>query len=602
MATLSYDAADRVLELTFRYDQELVAIAKTIYGYRWKKSKKAWEYPPTLETARSLVEKFDPDAGPNFADWHARAVKDRRAADRAKALLDGTAEAVGDFGFKFHTAPYAHQREYCEWAAARDLAGLTYRAQFSEQGTGKTKSEIDMTVWEIDRGICPGAPIIFCPNSVKRTWASEIYIHAPGGLFEPVILQGSAEEKIRVLDSLHRFADAGVLPFLIVNYEVLSQPSQQAVYAKLIELRDRGAFGKVVFDEVTALKNVKSNRGKNAYLFARDMPVRVVMTGTPYPKVLTDIFNPMRVLDVGILGASWPAFRKHHEIRGGWQGKEIVGFKHEDELREKVNRHAVRVLLEDCIDMPEEINVERRCDLSADQVRATDDLRKRLLAELIDEDGSAYVLSADQAMTQLLRFNQIASGFLEQGSSVVRFKPNPKLELLLDIIRDEIPEDEKVVVWCCYRADVRAIAEALEHAKIGCAMFYGGVKQEDRGNEEDRFKADPTCRVMLATPDAGGYGLNWQAACNCIFYSYGFKWEALEQAKARIRRLTQRKRMQYIWLIAENPSTRSATHGAATGINQYILENLAVTNRLASFMTGDSKDPGAFVRNMLEVM
>lgn len=599
MALLSYDASDRVLRLTFQFHPDLVALAKTIYGYRWRKSKKAWEYPPTLETARKIVDTFDPDCGPGFAEWHARETRLRKAAERAQGILSGKVDVVGDFGFVFHTEPYEHQRRYCEWAAARDLAGLTHRAQFSEQGTGKTKAEIDMTTWEVMKGICEGAPVIMCPNSVKRSWAAEFNVHAPSGLFAPVIVDGSCDEKLEILDSLKRYADAGVIPVIIVNYDVLSQPSQRPVLQRLIALRDDKMFGKIVLDESVAIKNVKSQRGSNAYTFARNIPVRVVMTGTPYGNCLTDIFGQVRVMDIGILGPSWPSFRRYHEIRGGWQGKEIIGYQHEAELRDKVNRHAFRVLLKDCTDMPEEIDVRRTCDLSPEQVRITDELRKRMLAEMETEDGSSWVLTADQAMTQLLRFNQIASGFLEDGTRVTRFNPNPKLELLLGIICDEISEDEKAVVWCAYKADVRAISDALKKAKIDHALFYGDVDMKTRAQEEYRFKNVPECRVMIATPDTGGLGLNWQAACNCIFYSYGFRWDLLNQARARIRRLTQRNRMRYFWLVAENPVTRKASHGVSTGVNQYILDNLDKTGSMASFMTGDVKTR---MRQALEVM
>jgi SNF2 family DNA or RNA helicase len=615
VAILAYNSQLKVLELTFRFDPKKNAQAKAIYGCRWSKRRKVWEFPATVETARAIVKVFDPGMGPGFEEWWARAIAAQRAADRANALITGKADLVGDYHFHFRSEPYQHQRDYCEWGATRDLAGLTFRAQFSEQGTGKTKSEIDMTVWEIERGICNGAPLIFCPNSVKRNWEQEFYLHAPLGLFQPVTLKGSADEKIATLDALSKIAGkAGLVPVVIVNYEVLSQPSQREVFTALQRLAQEGTFGKVIFDESTMIKNVYSNRGKNAFLLAKDIPVRVAMTGTPYSKAMTDIFNQMRCLDASILGTSWPAFRKHHVILGGYQNKEVIGYVHEDELETQVNRHAFRRLLSECGDMPDEIELRRACDMSKDQVQATRDLKQRYLAELETEDGHTWVVNATQAMTRLLRFNQIASGFLEtdlpdtpQAGKIVRFDPNPKLDLLMDILEQEIPEDQKVVIWCCFRADVREILRECQRRGIGAVPFYGDLDTETRHQNEDAFKHDPSVRAIVAIPKAGGFGLNWQAACNCIFYSYNFSWEEQEQAKARIRRITQQNRMTFFWLVAENPVTRQASHGASTGINQYILENLNETSEMAQFMTGDFRklggvSPRDIFRRALEVL
>lgn len=611
MVEISYSADHEVLELRFPYDPTKVrqSLAKSIPGYRWKQGKKAWEYPPTIDAAQEIVNKFDPDVGPGFAEWIARAQRDRRAADRAVALANGDVEATGDFGFQFRTEPFAHQVRYCEWAATRSLAGLTYRANHSQQGTGKTKPEIDMIIWELTHNKLTGMPLIFCPNSVKRNWVREIHMHAPVGIFHPLEIEGTAAKKLELLRDASRLLDStAAIPVPVINYDVLSQPSQSAVFDELIRMSEQNLFGKIIFDEATAIKNSNSSRGKNAYMLARRIPVRVTMTGTPYSKRLTDIFNQMKVLSPEILGASWPAFYRHHVIMGGWQGKEVVGYRNESALEEKVSRHSFRVLLEDCTDMPGEVHSYRYCDLSVQQVKATKKLKKDLLAQMEDEDGATWVLTASNAMTQLLRFNQITSGHLEDKAAerTTLFKPNPKMKLLGSIIKDEIPECDKGVIWCAYRFDIVKVVEALEAAGIGCTTYYGQDKKAVRDENEDKFLNDPECRFMVATASAGGKGLNWQVANWTIFYSYNFNWEDHDQAAARIRRITQRKRMNFLWLVAENPETRQASHGVSTGVNQYIIDNLAETSKMALFMTGDYQkqglDPQTFFRQAIEVM
>lgn len=609
MASIGYDAESDSLELKFPYDLGLVEKAKTIFGYSWVKSRKCWRYPASVDVARQIVDVFDPDVGPGFAGWWTEATRARRAADNARALLNGGAELSGDLELDYHKPSYDHQHRYCVWAATRDLAGVTYRAQFSQQGTGKTKSEIDITVWEIKRGICPGMVLVFCPNSVKRNWKTEFYEFSPGGLFHPVAIDGSAPQKVGLLENLPIIASStGEIPVAIINYDVLSQPSQKGVLERLRTMAAKGLFGKVIFDESQMVKNSKSGRGANAFLLAKEIPVKVVMTGTPYTQSPLDAFNQMRVLSTEILGANFHAFKRHHVEMGGWQGREVVGYRHEDELEEKVNRHAYRVLLEDCVDMPEEIDVTRVCDMSPEQIRVTKEVRSQLLAVLEGEDAQAVMLSASNALSKLVRFNQITSGFIEDDRGRrKRFEPNPKLDLLMEIVNGEVPADEKIVVWCAFKADVRAISDKLTELKMDHATYFGDMPDEKRAREEDRFRTSDTCRVMVATPDTGGIGLNWQAACWCIFYSYGFNWGLIDQARARIRRITQKQRMQFVWLVAENPETRRASHGVSSGINSWTLQNLKEKSDIAEFMTGDFRkksgvDPRSMLKQALEVV
>jgi hypothetical protein len=607
---LSYNAEHGVLELRIPYDPSgrRQDIAKAIYGCAWSSAKKAWEYPATVDSAKALVAAFDPDAGHGYAEWYQSALKDFKAAQRAAALLDGKAEIVGGFGFEFATEPFAHQRRYCEWAATRDLAGLTYRANYSQQGTGKTKCEVDMTTWELGRRICRGVPLVLCPNSVKTNWCRELLIHGPREFYAPVPLSGSCEEKLAALDRARQLlGGVGLVPVVIANYEVLSQPTQRPVLDRLLELAQSGFFGKLIFDESTAVRSTKSKRGKAAHKLAQNIPIRVVMTGTPFPKRATDVFNPTRVLSPAILGTSWAAFRRHHVVFGGWQNREEIGYRNLEELREKVDRHAFRVLLDECVDLPEEVLTTRTCDLGPQQVQATAALKKQMMAELESEDGP-MVLSAHEAMVRLLRFNQISSGWLRDHASgkLAVFDPNPKLDLLLDYLRDEVGEDEKAVVWCCFQDDVERVSSECDSAGMPAVRYYG-KNRATREDAEQRFIEDQRVRVMVATPDAGGWGLNWQVACHCVFYSYDFDWEAMAQARARIRRVTQRQRMTYTWLVAENPQTRARSHGASTGINNYILENLRATSKMADHMTGDTarlqgEDPGSAWRRAMEAL
>lgn len=613
MAKLSYIEESDELALTFAYDPDLVALAKTVDSYRWDKRRKRWMYPATLTSARSVIKVFDPGVGPGFEEWVAKAKEQQEAALRARALLDGNVQITGDFGFKFHTDPYQHQEAYANWAALRLRAGLPFRAFFSEQGTGKTKSEIDMTLWEIQESYLVGMPLVICPEHVARNWVQEIYTHAPPNTFAPTIIQGTMAQKIELLRQMPGVAQrTRLVPVPIVGYAVLAQPSQKKVYEAVLKLVTDGVIGKVIFDESTKVKNPTSNTGKRAYQLGRKAGIRVVMSGTPYAKRVTDIFQQMKILSSQILGSNYPAFARHICEYGGWQNREIIGYKPEAkrEVEEAVGQHSFRRLLAECTDLPEEVHCERYCDYSKEQIRVTAQLRESMMAVMDGDEGAPWMLNAAEAITQILRFNQIASGFVRTqdpdsgDTKTAVFKKNPKLQLLMDIVENEIPEHDQFVVWCCYQFDVEQVVDKLNANGFPAAPYYGGPmssKTKNALNETD-FKAGKI-RCLVATPDAGGYGLNWQNANWCLFYSYNFQWEHYAQAQARIRRLTQEKVMHYLWLVAQNPVTRDNSYGAASGVNAYIKANLDETGEMAKEMTGDyKKDPACYLRQTLEIM
>lgn len=86
--------------------------------------------------------------------------------------------------------------------------------------------------------------------------------------------------------------------------------------------------------------------------------------------------------------------------------------------------------------------------------------------------------------------------------------PNPKLDLLEEILQEEILP-EKVLVFTQLKTVARAVYRRL--ARYGIAWYVGGMSEMQRHEQLQRFRTDPDIHVMVCT-DAGGVGLNVQAA------------------------------------------------------------------------------------------
>ncbi len=77
------------------------------------------------------------------------------------------------------------------------------------------------------------------------------------------------------------------------------------------------------------------------------------------------------------------------------------------------------------------------------------------------------------------------------------------------------------------------------------AVIHGGIKRHDRRAIQDRFRVDPTLRVLVAT-DAAGEGVNLQVANMMVNYDLPWNPNRIEQRFGRIHRIGQ-QRPCHLW-------------------------------------------------------
>ena len=75
--------------------------------------------------------------------------------------------------------------------------------------------------------------------------------------------------------------------------------------------------------------------------------------------------------------------------------------------------------------------------------------------------------------------------------------------------------------------------------------IHGGIKRHDRRSIQDRFRVDPTARVLVAT-DAAGEGVNLQVANMVVNYDLPWNPNRIEQRFGRVHRIGQ-QRPCHLW-------------------------------------------------------
>jgi len=445
--------------------------------------------------------------------------------------------------YKFKTKPYEHQLKALK--ISWDKKCFAY---FMEMGTGKSKVLIDNSAMLYDHGKINGV-LIVAPKGVYKNWySSEIPTHLPEHVEKNVVLWQAiiTKQQQKNLDTL--FKTGTDLHILIMNVESLSTKKGVDFAARFLNSHET----LMAIDESTTIKNPEAKRTKNIVELGKNAKYKRILTGSPVTKSPLDLYKQCEFLDPWLLDhTSWYTFRTRYAVMknmsfNGRTFQKVVGYKNLGELSEKLKPFSNRVLKDDCLDLPKKTFMKRIVQLTPDQFKVYEQMKKEALAIL-----NGKMLTTSNALTQLMRLQQITCGHFKSDDGTVQEVKSNRIDELIDVL-NEI--EGKVVIWAHLQSDVRQIIKAIvDEFDQDCFVdYYGLTPQDERQQNIKRFQEDDKCRFFIGTPQTGGYGITLTAASNMIYYSNGYDLEKRQQSEARIDRIGQTKPMTYIDIICED--------------------------------------------------
>jgi len=444
--------------------------------------------------------------------------------------------------YKFKTPPYKHQLKALEMSWNRETF-----AYFMEMGTGKTKVLIDNMAMLYDKGKIDGA-LIIAPKGVVGTWHNqELPAHLPNHIENVTVLWQAniTKGQSRKLGTLFKTGEE--LHILIMNIEAFSTV-KGSQFAQKFMLSHKTLM---VIDESTTIKNPKAKRTKNILQLADRAQYRRILTGSPVTKNPLDLFTQCYFLDPYHLDhQSYYSFRTRYAIMktahiAGRSIQLVAGFKHLAELSEKLKPFSYRVLKEDCLDLPDKIYMKRVISLTDEQQKVYKQMKEEALAILNEK-----TVTTVNALTQLMRLQQITCGHFVADDGTTQEIKNNRLKELMDIL-DEV--EGKAIIWVHWQKDVQIIKKALikEYGPGSVVDYYGLTPQDQRQKNRDAFQNDSKVRYFVGTAQTGGYGITLTAANTVIYYSNGYDLEKRIQSEDRAHRIGQKKSVTYVDILAE---------------------------------------------------
>jgi SNF2 family DNA or RNA helicase len=224
----------------------------------------------------------------------------------------------------------------------------------------------------------------------------------------------------------------------------------------------------------------------------------------------------------------------------------VVGYINLGELSEKLKPFSYRVLKDDCLDLPKKTFIRRTIELSDEQKRVYNQMKKEALAYL-----NGKMVSTNTVIVQLMRLHQITCGHFTSDDGDIQNLKNNRIGELMDILEEV---EGKAVIWAHYRHDIDIIVETIEKKYPGSVVtYYGETSTDDRQKAIKEIQdKNSKIRFLVGTTQTGGYGITLTGASTMIYYSNGYDLEKRQQSEARIDRIGQEKPMTYIDLIAED--------------------------------------------------
>ena len=411
------------------------------------------------------------------------------------------------------------------------ICDLPYAAVFHEQGLGKTKIAIDLTLYWLERDIVD-TTFIVTKKTLVQNWLNEFETHSH---IKPRVLSDNKQA--------NNFAFNAPVLIYVLNYEVIS--SNYEIIKLFLKTCRVGA----ILDESQKIKNPDTKLTNNFLDIANNFPRKIIMTGTPVANRPFDIWSQIKFLDDGkSLGSSFAKFKKSTDLPDNSASKRKQYAENLASIMQKIKGFSIReTKTSSGLELPQKSIKTHRIEMEHAQQEIYNDYRNKLAHEF-EKDGQLIHDDAESILKRLLRLVQCASNPLLVDATY-KFTPC-KFTKLENLLTSPNLQKSKVIIWSSFIENVNWLSKQLTTYKP--VQIHGSRSIDERNRSIEKFKKDSSCQILIATPGAAKEGLTLTIANHAIFYDRSFSLDDYLQAQDRIHRISQTQECFIHNLIAVN--------------------------------------------------
>ncbi|MFQ6060346.1 MAG: DEAD/DEAH box helicase [Thermoplasmata archaeon] len=368
--------------------------------------------------------------------------------------------------------------------------------------------------------------LIVCPASLKIQWSREIRRFTG----EKASVIGGSKPKRRKLYHSRR-------AYTVMNYELLLRDVDEV---------QKLAADIVILDEAQRIKNW---RAKTTQLVKELIsPYAFVLTGTPLENKLEELYSIVQFLDRKLLGPAWKFLEEHVE-RNEWGA--IVGYRNLEKVRERIAPIFLRRRREEVLDqLPPIVENDYYVPLTPAQRRLYNPMSNELRSIIATASAEERELDRDE-LVRVLNLIVWMRETCDDSGLLGEVRSSSKVEEL-GTLMEEITEDEdaKVVVFSEFEKMTAFLESDLNASGFEPLRLHGGMNTKERQRVIDQFTQDPKKRIFIST-EAGGLGLNLQAASYVINFELPWNPARVDQRIARVHRMGQERTVNVVNLLSE---------------------------------------------------
>jgi len=284
-------------------------------------------------------------------------------------------------------------------------------------------------------------------------------------------------------------------------------------------------FDMVVIDESSTFKNSQSKRFRALRKVLPFVERLVLLTGTPSPNGLQDLWAQMFLVDYGErLGRTLTVFRQR------FFDKDYMGYKFEiregaaGKIEKLVADKMIHMSAADYLNLPERIDIDIPVDLGPKAKDQYDAFEKEMFVAL-DDGEEIEAMSAAVLANKLLQFSNGA--LYTDANGAWAEVHNAKLDALADLVDDNA--GETMLVAYNFKSDLARLRKRFPQAVV----LDKNQDTIDRWNKGE-------IPMLLAHPASAGHGLNLQdGGAICVWFGLNWSLELTQQFDARLHRQGQ---------------------------------------------------------------
>ena len=421
-------------------------------------------------------------------------------------VKDVPSPILGKYDWPGRFEPFDHQRTTSSFLTMNRRSFC-----FNEQGTGKTASAIWAADFLMEQKLVKRV-LVICPLSIMDSaWRADLFSFAMHRTVD--IAHGAKKKRQEIIN--------GDAEFVIINYDGVEIVKDEVA---------NGGFELIIVDEATHYKNAQSKRWKVLASVVKPETWMWLMTGTPAAQSPVDAYGLAKLVNPKGVPKFFGAFRElvmYKATQFKWVPK-----PDSTEIVFNCMQPAIRFTKEQCLDLPDMTYVKREIDLTAQQKKYYELLRKQMMTTAGGEQITAA--NAAVAMNKLL---QISCGAVYSDTGeTVEFDVKNRYKVLREVIDES---SQKVLIFVPFKHVIGILREKLTKDGITNAVINGDVSANKRTAIFKEFQETADPRVLIIQPQAAAHGVTLTAANTIVWWGPTSSLETYAQANARVHRSGQ---------------------------------------------------------------